>query len=111
MSSEIRIAIDAMGGDNGADVVVPGALRALKKHPNLHLVLVGDERILKLYLSRYKNNVGSRLTLQHASEVVSMDESPTQALRYKKIRLCVLQLILSNNKKFKLVSAREIRAH
>ncbi|MEK6730858.1 MAG: phosphate acyltransferase PlsX [Pseudomonadota bacterium] len=84
MSSEIRIAIDAMGGDNGADVVVPGALRALKKHPNLHLVLVGDERILKLYLSRYKNNVGSRLTLQHASEVVSMDESPTQALRYKK---------------------------
>lgn len=79
----IRIAIDAMGGDYGPGVTVPAAIRALEEIPELSLILVGDKIILNKLLARRKYNQ-DRVSVYHASEVVSMDESPTQALRYKK---------------------------
>lgn len=72
-----------MGGDFGPPVTVPAALKAIQKHPVLHLILVGDETVLQNAL-RGKSYDQSRLTIQHASQQVEMDESPSQAVRTKK---------------------------
>jgi len=71
-----------MGGDHGASVVVPAAIKALSQYPNLCLVLVGDKQILQDNLQPYGQQ--TRLQIQHAAEQVAMDEAPIQALRNKK---------------------------
>jgi glycerol-3-phosphate acyltransferase PlsX len=78
------IAIDAMGGDHGPGVTVPASLRALEQHPNLKLILVGDEGQLSEELSRSGAAVSDRIGIHHASQVVDMDEAPSSALRGKK---------------------------
>ncbi len=77
------IAVDAMGGDHGPPVVVPACLQVLRKYPALHLILVGDSQVLQKTLQS-QNHDASRLSIQHASQQVGMDESPAQALRSKK---------------------------
>jgi len=78
------IALDAMGGDFGPSVVIPAALQVLKEMPHLKLILVGDRDKLVDCLRENSADVGSRLQIQHASQQVEMDESPSQALRSKK---------------------------
>ena len=78
------IAIDAMSGDHGPGITVPASLRALEKHPKLKLILIGDQQILADELARQGGQLGVRLELHHASQVVGMDESPSSALRGKK---------------------------
>jgi glycerol-3-phosphate acyltransferase PlsX len=78
------IAIDAMGGDHGPVVTVPAALAALQKHSGLKLILVGDKPKLAEELARNSASEGGRIALHHASQVVGMDEKPSQALRGKK---------------------------
>jgi len=72
-----------MSGDRGAEVVVRAANAALAAHPELELILVGDEPVLRDLVTRI---VGTepRLSIVHASEVVAMAESPVDALRKKK---------------------------
>lgn len=72
-----------MGGDNGPPVTVPAAVASLQKHAELHLILVGDEKTLQQALSSHSYDA-KRLTIQHASQVVRMDEAPSHALRTKK---------------------------
>lgn len=79
------IALDAMGGDHGPEVIVPAAVQALTAHPNLKLVLVGDKEILEALIAKHADAAKRpRLMVQHASQQVGMDESPSQALRNKK---------------------------
>lgn len=73
-----------MGGDHGPSVTVPGALAALRAHPDLHLILTGQHEVLHAALARHGNYDHARLTIQNATEVVGMDEPPAQALRGKK---------------------------
>ena len=73
-----------MGGDHGPSVTVPGALAALRAHSDLHLILTGQQEVLHAALARHGKYDHARLTIQHASEVVGMDEPPAQALRGKK---------------------------
>ncbi len=80
----IRIALDAMGGDFGAPVVVPAALHVLDEQPELSLVLVGDQTVLLQELAARRREPGDRLTIHHASQRVEMDEAPSAALRGKK---------------------------
>lgn len=77
------IALDAMSGDLGSEVVVRAAIASLEKHPSLSLVLVGDKGELT---DRMVRLVGKerRLSLREATEVVGMSESPGEALRKKK---------------------------
>jgi len=84
MTSLTPIALDAMSGDHGPGVVVPAAARALREHPELKLILVGDEKVLKHELGRSGLQEGERLAVRHASQVVAMDDLPSQALRGKK---------------------------
>jgi len=74
-----------MGGDIGPDAVVPAALRVLRTAgDSLRLILVGQEDVLSSQLIRNKAKGHPRLLIRHASQLVSMDESPAQALRAKK---------------------------
>ena len=83
MHDNPTIALDAMGGDYGPEVVVPAALDSLDRNPNLNLILVGDGAVLKASVAN-SNHFGNRLTIRHASELVEMHESPSKALRNKK---------------------------
>ena len=71
-----------MGGDIGPDVVIPSAIDSLTTYPELELILVGDADVLAEKLKPYPTN--SRISIQHASQQVAMDESPSRALRSKK---------------------------
>lgn len=84
MSNLPVIALDAMGGDHGSKVVVPAAARILKRRQDVKLILVGQEDILKAMLKKHGLKLNEYLQIQHASEVVEMDESPALALRKKK---------------------------
>jgi glycerol-3-phosphate acyltransferase PlsX len=78
------IALDAMGGDHGPKVIVPAAKKALSEIPDIELVLVGDEKRLIAELESQGLTNESRIRIQHASEVVEMDEAPALALKKKK---------------------------
>ncbi len=78
------VALDAMGGDHGTSVTVPAALSILAKQADLRLILVGQEDQLRAELTRLGAADTARLSLQHASQVVDMDEPPAQALKKKK---------------------------
>lgn len=80
----ITISLDAMGGDHGVKVVVPAALDALRADPRLNVVLVGDESVLGGMLADVPAALRARIQVQHASQIVSMGEPPSQALRGKK---------------------------
>lgn len=80
----ITIAIDAMGGDRGVKVTVLAAINMVKRHANLHLILVGDQAKIQRRLVHYKMASHPRLSVQHASEEVLMDDPPALALRNKK---------------------------
>ncbi|WP_297810932.1 phosphate acyltransferase PlsX [uncultured Methylophaga sp.] len=80
----LTISIDAMGGDHGPEVVVPAALSALKKHPEVSFVLVGDKDTLDYELQRHHVQDDPRMQVHHASQRVEMDDLPSQALRGKK---------------------------
>jgi phosphate acyltransferase len=87
----VRIAIDCMGGDHGLSITIPACLSFLKQCPDVNLILVGREVDIELALSKKKCLGHPKLSVQHASEVVGMDEPPAQALRNKKdssIRVC-----------------------
>jgi glycerol-3-phosphate acyltransferase PlsX len=80
----VRIAVDAMGGDQGPRVVVPGALEAVRRGPaELEVILVGQEDRIRAELPPDAQGQGS-LRVVHASEVIGMSEPPASAFRKKK---------------------------
>lgn len=81
---DITVAIDVMGGDHGPHVTIPAALQALKQDSELNIILVGLSEAIEAELSARNASVNPRLRIHHASEVVSMDESPQSALKNKK---------------------------
>lgn len=78
----MRIAIDAMGGDNAPGCNVEGALAAANEWKDLELVLVGDQAKLEALLK--DQTVPSNLSIHHASEVIAGDDEPVKAVRRKK---------------------------
>jgi glycerol-3-phosphate acyltransferase PlsX len=80
----VTIALDAMGGDHGPSVTVASAVAALRRDPDIKLILVGQQERLTSELARHGARLSERLAVHHASEVVGMDEPPAQALRGKK---------------------------
>jgi len=80
----IRVAVDAMGGDHGPSVIVCGAVRAAAVCPELLLALVGDTAAVERALDSCDvSNVGGRVEIVHADEVIAMDDSAVDALRRK----------------------------
>jgi phosphate acyltransferase len=80
MASDIRIALDAMGGDSGPSVVVPGAAIALERRPDLRFLLFGDEATVAALIAAYPT-LAERSRIHHSGVAVKMTDKPSQALR------------------------------
>ncbi|MBT0665794.1 phosphate acyltransferase PlsX [Geobacter pelophilus] len=78
----MRVAIDAMGGDNAPGVEVEGAVNAAREF-GIPVTLVGDEDRIRAELAHY-DSTGLDIQIKHASEVVGMHDSPSDAIRKKK---------------------------
>ena len=81
---DVTIAIDCMGGDHGPAVTVPAALEFLRHDPGTSVILVGLPDVMDEALRCHGGQFGERLRVQHAAEVVGMDEKPRAALRSKR---------------------------
>jgi glycerol-3-phosphate acyltransferase PlsX len=78
-----RIAIDAMGGDEGVRVMVEGAALARRRHDRFKFLLVGDETRIKAALEKHPNLRASS-EIVHTDGVISGEDKPSQALRRAK---------------------------
>lgn len=83
--SQMRLAIDAMGGDNAPDEIVAGAMDAVSQIDHLHITLIGDETRIKPLLTNTKN-----IDIIHTDEVITADDEPVRAVRRKKNASLVL---------------------
>jgi phosphate acyltransferase len=81
MSDKVRIALDAMGGDHGPSVVVPGAEVSLIRHPDIEFVLFGDRAVVDPLLGAHPR-LAAAARVVHTDVAVKMDDKPSRALRY-----------------------------
>lgn len=79
----MKLALDAMGGDNAPAEIVKGALDAVKKYP-CEVVLVGKENVITEILNETPDWQNYPITIQNADEVIEMNEHPADAVRNKK---------------------------
>lgn len=80
----MRLALDAMGGDDAPSATVEGALLFAREHPSDEVILAGDEGRLLEALKQHKGRPAPNLSIRHASEVVAMDEHAAQSIRRKR---------------------------
>ncbi|PTL80399.1 phosphate acyltransferase PlsX [Vitiosangium sp. GDMCC 1.1324] len=78
----VTIAFDVMGSDHGPAEVVRGAAQLSLESPHIHTLLVGDRTAIDDALAETRHN-GERISVQHASEFIAMDEKPGEALARK----------------------------
>jgi phosphate acyltransferase len=80
MTGSPRIAIDAMGGDVGAEIVIAGSVRALRVDPSLHFLFYGDQAVIEEQLGRHRN-LRQASEVHHSPEAIEASEKPSQAIR------------------------------
>ena len=80
----VTVAVDCMGGDHGPSVTVPAAVEYLRAAADVNIVLVGLQDAINQQLRSLSVENMPQLSVLHASEIVTMDESPAVALRGKK---------------------------
>lgn len=83
MAEPITIAVDAMGGDAGADVCVPASIEFVRREPGVRIILVGQRDKLEP-LAVAAGGLPPGVAIRDARQVVAMDEPPADALRKKK---------------------------
>ncbi len=81
MQDKVRIALDAMGGDHGASVVLPGADISLTRHPEIEYLLFGDQAQIGPLLDRLPR-LKANAQVIHTDVAIRMDDKPSQALRH-----------------------------
>lgn len=96
MSELVKVAVDAMGGDNAPSEIVKGAVLAVQEDSRIKVFLVGQEDVLKKELAQYPD-FGDRLELVPASEVITNEEAPVMAVRRKKDSSVVVAMTLVKN--------------
>lgn len=79
----MRIFVDAMGGDFAPQAPVEGAVEALRRYPNIEIILAGDLKQVEPLLKGC-DDVRGRITLLDAPEVITNHESPVMGVRTKK---------------------------
>jgi glycerol-3-phosphate acyltransferase PlsX len=80
MPHKVRIALDAMGGDRGAAMVIPGAELSLTRHPGIEFLLFGDRAAVAPLLDA-RPQLKAACKLVHTDVFVQMHDKPSQALR------------------------------
>jgi phosphate acyltransferase len=81
MPDKVRIALDAMGGDHGPSIVLPGADVSLARHPDVEFLLFGDRAVVEPLLEGLPR-LKAASKLVHTEVSIRMDDKPSQALRY-----------------------------
>ena len=97
MMSEYIIALDAMGGDQAPDAIVAGAIAALRRFPDIRVLLAGPEARLSALIADAED-VRDRFELLPADDVIQMDESPMLAVR-KKVNSSMVQAMMAVREK------------
>lgn len=92
----IKIAVDAMGGDNAPVEIVKGAVDSVKEC-NAHVILVGQRQAIETELNKYSYD-SNNIEIVEAEEVITTEESPTKAIREKKNSSMVVGLNLVKQK-------------
>lgn len=101
----VRVAVDAMGGDNAPSEVVRGAVLAVQEEERIQVILVGEETAVQKELKQYTYDT-DRISVMHAAEVITNDEAPVMAVRRKKDSSIVKAMTLvKNNEADAFVSA------
>lgn len=91
----MKIVIDAFGGDNAPKEIVEGAVIALEKHADLEIILCGDKDKISALLA---GRGAGRVKIEHAPDVITNDDTPTEAIRKKENSSLVRSFdILKNN--------------
>ncbi|OLP43195.1 phosphate acyltransferase PlsX [Rhizobium oryziradicis] len=76
----VKISLDVMGGDFGPEVVIPGAAKALERHPEITFVLFGQRDKCEALLANYPK-LKEKSVFHECDVAIGMDEKPSQALR------------------------------
>lgn len=97
MAELVKVALDAMGGDNAPAEIVKGAVEALNENEKLKVYTVGDETAIKAELAKYTYDA-SRLEIVHTTEVIETAEPPVMAIRKKKDSSIVKAMNMVKNK-------------
>ena len=79
----VKILVDTLGGDNSPKANIDGAIMALKENNDIHLILVGDEAVIKTSLDEAKVDM-QRVSIVHAPDVIDCNDKPTEAMKQKK---------------------------
>lgn len=101
----MRIALDAMGGDEGTPCLVEGARLALRDYPDLEVILVGDEAAIKSAITAGGPLPEGRYEIEHASQVVDMHATPKESLRMRDSSIAVATRLVKEGRAGGLVSA------
>ena len=105
MQELVKVAVDAMGGDNAPVEIVKGAIEAINKANNIKVFLVGKEDVINDELAKYTYNK-EQLEVIHADEVIATEEPPVMAIRRKKDSSLVKAMnMVKNQEADALVSA------
>lgn len=83
MSETVRVAVDAMGGDNAPGEIVKGAVEAVQAEKDIKVFLVGRQDAVNDELAKYTYDK-EKIEVVHAEEVIEMAEPPVNAIRKKK---------------------------
>ena len=78
MEQIVRVALDAMGGDNAPAEIIKGAVEAVNLHPELRVTLVGREEVITDMLKAYQYKE-EQIAIVNATEEISCDEPPVEA--------------------------------
>ena len=93
----IKVALDAMGGDNAPVEIVKGAIAAVNASNECFVYLVGQEDVVRAELAKYTYNE-KQIEVVNASEVIETGEPPVMAIRRKKDSSIVKGLNMVKNK-------------
>ena len=96
MGELVRVAVDAMGGDNAPFVTVKGAVDAIKESSQLKVFLVGKSDVVEAELSKYDYDK-DRIEVVNATEIIEMAEPPVMAIRTKKDSSIVKAMYMVNH--------------
>lgn len=92
------ILVDAMGGDNAPQDIVKGCVEAVNESQGFDILLIGDKDKIEEILGE-KNLLNPRIKIHHASEVITVEDSPTKAIKTKKDSSMVVGFDLLKEKK------------
>ena len=97
MQKQVRVVVDAMGGDNAPEEIVKGAVEAAASREDIQIIFTGREEVIKQELAKYEYPA-DRVSIVNATEVIETAEPPVNAIRKKKDSSIVVGMNLVKKK-------------